>query len=232
MNNYDLLKLARHIAGERLPGKAVSQEMFGLLLDNAQLKHFKRKVGLPEAYQPGMPLPVEAYDLTQKLTEDLRRFKVHMGEDTAPLVVVNGKAQLPTDYYYCSTIIYKLVRNTNVKIRLVEVVNDLQWAERLSSSIVTPTLKYPIANFQSDYLRVSPAVIRYLDFIYLRFPKEPTLKFKTANGVLAYDETSTELEWDDINKIDILHILLGDMGIHLGKPEVVQYSELHKSKGI
>lgn len=232
MTNYDILKLARYIAGERLPGKAVSQGMFGLLLDNAQLKHFKRKVGLPETYRPGMPLPEQAYDITQKLTEDLRKFKVHMGDDTTPLIVTNGKAELPRDYYYCSTIVYKHVRNTTVRERLVEVVNDLQWAERLSSSIITPTLKYPIANFQSDYLRVSPRTIRYLDFIYLRLPKEPTLKFKTENGVLTYDSSSQELEWDDVNKIDIIHILLGDMGINLGKPELVQYSELHKSKGI
>lgn len=233
MNNNDILRLTQFITGERLPGKALSQETFGLLLDAAQKKHYKRKIGLPESYQPGMPLPAESYDITQKLTEDTRKFKVSMGEETAPLILSNGRVTLPADYYYCSTITYKWIRNTTVKYRKVEVVNDQQWSERMSSSITIPTLKYPIANFQADYLRVYPRSIQYLDFIYLRLPKTPVLKYKTENGVKTYDTTnSVELEWDDINKLDILHILLGDMGIPLQKPELINYSELHKAKGI
>lgn len=233
MNNYDILKLARYIAGDRMPGKALSQEMFGLLLDGAQTKHYKRKIGLPEAYQPGIPYPPQSYDINQKITEDMRKFKVMMGDEQAPLMVVKGKAQLPSDYYYVSSITFKHIRNTIVKYREVEVVNDKQWNERHSSSLINPTFKYPIANFQSGHLRVSPSEIQYLDFIYLRLPVVPELKFKNENGIPVYDtERSVELEWDNINKMDILHIVLGDLGINLSKPELLQYSELHKAQGI
>lgn len=233
MNNNDILRLVRYISGERAPGKALSQEMFSLLLDGAQTKHFKRKIGLPEAYQPGAPYPPQVYDITQKITEDLRRFKVSMGDEEAPLMVVNGRAELPANYYYCSSLLFKHIRNYTIRYRNVEVVNDQQWNERVSSSIITNPLKYPIVNFQSGYLRVYPSQIQYLDFVYLRMPLSPVVKFKTENGVSVYDtERSVELEWDDINKIDILHIMLGDMGIQMSKPEVLQYSELHKGQGV
>lgn len=233
MNNYDILRLAKYIAGDRMPGKALSQEMFGLLLDSAQTKHYKRKIGLPEAYQPGIPYPSQSYDINQKITEDMRKFKVMMGDEVAPMLVVNGKAQLPADYYYVSAITFKHIRNTVVKYREVEVVNDKQWNERMSSSLVNPTFKYPIVNFQKDYLRVAPAQIQYLDFIYLRLPVTPVIKFKNDTGIPAYDtERSVELEWDNVNKMDILHIALGDMGINLSKPELLQYSEMHKAQGI
>lgn len=233
MNNYDILKLARYIAGARMPGSTLSQEMFGLLLDAAQMKHYKRRIGLPEAYQPGNPTPSVSFDITQKITDDLRRFKVEMGDTEAPLMVVNGRAQIPANYYYGSSFLYKYVRNYTIKYKKVEVLNDKQLDERLASTIIYPTLKNPVVNFQSDYLRVFPRQIQYLDFTYLRRPVTPIIKTITLNGVAAYDEAnSVELEWDDINKIDILHIALGDMGIEMKKPEVLQYSELHKSQGI
>jgi hypothetical protein len=42
---------------------------------------------------------------------------------------------------------------------------------------------------------------------------------------LAYDHAaSVELEWDDGNKLDIMHLILQDMGINLSRGDVVQFA--------
>ena len=71
-----------------MPGKALSQEMFGLLLDGAQTKHYKRKIGLPEAYQPGIPYPPQSYDINHRrlLRGHERKVQSNDGGRTSPFL--------------------------------------------------------------------------------------------------------------------------------------------------
>ncbi len=234
MDLKEILRLLSYIIGLKRPGYRLTVQGYNDLLQMANFKHFKRKVGLPEEYQPGMPLPQQSFDITQKLTDDLRRFKVFLGEDKSPLYIDStGHAPIPDNYYYISTISYKSQKLEVIDLREVDIVTDTQWNERMTSKIVFPTKKYPIANFQKDYIRFYPKNLNMVDMVYLRYPTNPIYMVVEDSEWNEYSSaTSKQLEWSNDNIIDIISIMLGDIGINVGKPEVLQYSNQHKKEGI
>lgn len=204
------------------------------LINVAQLKHFKRKIGLPEEYQPGMPLPRQSIEITQKIEDDLRIFKVNYGDDQPVVKVINGKLDIPDDYYIVSTLSVPVKGGE----RNIEIVSDTQWNDRLDSKLIAPRKRYPICNFQHNFIRFSPPDIKYVKFIYYRYPKEAVYAVKRRSSYNAalfpeYDpDNSVELEWDDINIIDIIHILLTDLSIVVNKKDIANYANVKTQQGI
>lgn len=208
---------------------------FSALLYNASLKHFKRKVGLPEEYAPGKPLPRQVYEVDKLMGVDMTPFKVEMGaHNSMPLVVdQNGIATTPTDMYYPSRLTYRYNSGGTTKRRIVRICSDKQWDEFVSSSIEYPTKKYPVANFQNSYIRVNPTNLRYLDFVYIKYPTEPVYATKIENGVQVYDSAaSTNMEWDNVNTVDVIAVLLKDIGVSVGRSDIYQVMEHAQNKGL
>ena len=202
-------------------------------LHYAQLKYFKNKIGAPEEYVPGMPLPAQAFEITKRITEDLRPFKVLMGwEDSAPIVVDNkGNASYPNDYYYPSVMTYLMKDNKDFE-RPIDFLSDAEFTKRVTSFSEKPTKWFPVVNLQSDKMRFYPKDINLVNFIYLRFPKKPFLATKSPRGFEEYDpEFSIQLEWNDISVIDIIAIFLGNIGISIKSGELLNYSEKLKQQG-
>jgi hypothetical protein len=57
--------------------------------------------------------------------------------------------------------------------------------------------------------------------------------YTIIDGFIEYNPTnSIELEWDELNQIDILYILLSDLGIVTAKADIFQISEKVKIQGI
>ena len=72
-----------------------------------------------------------------------------------------------------------------------------------------------------------------MEFTYYRLPNEPNLAMKYTSGYAEYDAAnSTELEWDNVNQLDILHKVMSDLGFSMEKAEVVQYAEQRKAQGV
>lgn len=256
MNNSGVLKYCQFVCNKEQVGNSLSPVEFTQLLQVCNLKHFKKKIGLPEEYKVGMPLARQTYDLTQKLTEDLKQFKVWMGSpDISQLQIDgNGIASLPSDYYYPSSLSFKHAINSCsemiIKTRMIEVVTDAQWDDVVSHPIKQPTYKYPVCNFQNTFIRFLPNNLRFVDFIYLRQPKTPVYDYyfgtdgsyiylpQGINYTLQAGEQGSngqtsgvvvsqtqELEWDDINKLDIAALILQHIGINLREGALMQYSE-------
>lgn len=208
---------------------------FNTLLNVNQLKHFKKKTGLPEEYSPGMPLTRQIIDLTQKITDDLRQFKVNRGEDLPLLRIEDGQAKIPSNYYVVSTLQYPVT----AKDRPIEILPDVLWSKRMGSSLQFPDHRFPIANFQKDFIRFAPKSIKYVKFIYYRYPKQVKYAIKGLEYPRSfpawnyiYDEAnSIQLEWDDINIIDIIYLMLQDLSITVDKKEVLQYANILENKG-
>ena len=234
--NLDNIRNILHIFIQRKnPDFELSMEGYNHLLQLANLKQFKIKTGLPEEYQPGMPLPRQVIDFTTKLSEDIRQFKVSMGEgDIAPLMVNNtGFAEIPSDIYYPSSMSYKYVTNSGMKIKIVNIENDLNWNKKLASSIMFPTLKNPIANFQSNYIRFNPVNVQYINFVYVRYPLSPVFAYEDSLGYNKYDpDSSTELEWSEMNKVDIISIMLGMIGINVERGDIIQIADKMRKEGV
>src|ERR1017187_3232681 len=75
---------------------ALTPAQFNLIINRGQKTEFVERVGNPHNYQPGHPVPQMGFQITQKITEDLKVFQTN-----ANLVLKNlGQVNYPTDLAY------------------------------------------------------------------------------------------------------------------------------------
>jgi len=158
-----------------------------------------------------------------------------MGDSTNPPLIVNasGEANIPTNMYYPSSMSFKYIKNAITRIRPVNIVTDSQWDELAGHSIKQPDKRNPIANFQANYIRFLPMDVQFIGFVYYRYPTDPHFAYTSTKGYVEYDATlSVQLEWDDINIVDIISIILFDLGISVGRGDIVQIADKFKKEGV
>jgi len=209
-------------------------EDFDDLLHYDQLKLFRKKIGLPEEYSPGMPLPREVFEINNKLTADMRKFKVSAGRNNNPLKPVEkGLYELPNDFYYPTAITWFLNSNGSQIERPFRIMSDLEFQECSASVVTKPSIYFPICKIVGDNIAVEPSKDIPIHLSYLRLPKRPVTVVIDNDGFYEIDtDNSIDLEWDDINIIELITLILGDMGITLNSQNVAQYSENLKNKGV
>lgn len=223
------------IADEKGQEFNLQPEDYNDLLHLAQLKHFKIKLGLPEEYRPGMPLPAQAFEITERITEDLRPFKVIRGwHFTNPLEPdeAKGIVEYPEDYYIVSEMSYFYTENDETLERNIDPLSDLEFNKARTSMVKKPDYMFPVCNMQADFIRLSPNLNQPINMVYLKLPKKPFYKVIDNDGFYEYDpDNSVELEWDEMNVIDIMVLMLGDIGISLKKQAVMEYAQNLKERG-
>ncbi len=236
MNLHELKLVVNTLVAEKKPSVNIPTEQWDVLLNIAQLKHYKRKLGLPEEYIPGHPRPAQEYAITQRIDDDLAAFSVHLGRAGTMAFTISsvGEATLPLDFFYPTGMIYHLVKpDGTIREKQVEILNDKEWNDYVTSQVITQTKEFPIANMKSGYVRFLPKNLQRVDFTYLRKPVKPVYAVTNTQGYIAYDAAnSVQLEWDEPNQLDILYILLSDIGIVTEKADIYQISEKIKDKGI
>jgi hypothetical protein len=233
MNLLQIIDTINYFIGDKFPETPMlTPKRFDTLLHQASLKHFKRKLGLPEEYQVGMPLPRQAYDLTQKISTDLEPFKVYRGVDN-PLFIKGGVVDLPKDYYYPSSLMAIIDYEIGSVRKRVRFVTDQRWDDMHSNYVDIPNNEYPIGRIIRNRIEVSPTHIARGLFTYLRLPKPTKYAVKQNANVGVYDhDNSVQLEWDEINQIDIMHVLLSDLGLPMKRQDIYQVAENKKAQGI
>lgn len=239
MNLGWLYNFLNYIANKEQSGNGFTPEEFNRILGAVNLDYFKLKYGLPEQYRPGQPLPAQSYEITQKITDDLRSCKVWMGgpNEAQMAVDVYGRADIPSNYVHVSSVRYKYSVNDGCSATItpstVEILTDAQIGDRLSNSIKMPTLKDPVCIFYSDFIQFYPINIGYIDFTYLRMPTTPVFGFDEVNYEVVYNaSTSTEFDYPDEDYVDLARMLLGYIGINLREPQLQTYAEQHKQMGV
>lgn len=142
-------------------------------------------------------------------TDALIPFITVKGYDTPALVVTNGFANLPSDYH-------RVIDATVVvggQEKMVEFVEDKEFADRKSNPIELPTNDYPLGNIQGSRARFLPKTIHHVNFTYYRKPETLKFGYTRANGYIQYNPaTSVESPWDEVNDIVMLQMVLADMG--------------------
>jgi hypothetical protein len=238
MTVEDIRLIIVSLIGSVAADRYMSTGDFNRIMQTCNLKHFKKKVGLPEQYQPGQPIPKEAFEITKKVSQDISPFKYTMGKkglEGTPALFVDqwGHAATPTNMYYPSVMSYEQTSSGTTRYREIEIVTDYEWGKRHSDAITYPSVKYPVANFQSGYIRFSPLSDRYVEFTYIRRPVDPVWAGTVSDGYYKYDgATSVQMEWDDVNIIDIIYLMMSEMGIPIEKDVVIQKAEMVKNAGI
>lgn len=154
----------------------------------AQLKAYNARTGNERQYQPGRPVPPLHYQVTTKVSEDLRPFlKTQKYLKTGAVLPdlpldVSGLLVVPDDFNYATAF------RTDASVVDVDVVNDNKITYRLNSLIVPPTLARPMAEVTSTgyqlYTAPTGDVAAVLSVLlrYVAIPLRPV--YATTEGAL------------------------------------------------
>jgi len=176
---------------------------------------FSTEYGLPEDYKPGAPLPNIAYELTQKIKDDLGVFK----ERPILTIDANGFMALPADYVHYTSIDYIKVTNQvgqNPKVEDIEVavIDDDKWSSRKRKTVKVADKNNPICNFQATGIEFFPKDLFKARFTYLRYPKVPEWAFTLDQDVEIFDAAnSTDIELRENLTNDFTMILVSYLAI-------------------
>lgn len=216
------------------PGMAMGLNEFNSILATANLLHFKRKLGLPEDYQPGQYIARQGAEASTKNIIDLQKFIVSRGVETSPVIFSNGIANAPSDFYYPLAAMHThYAGEAGLIERKFDFVSEYDWAEFISNSIKLPDLFFPIIKISNGKLYIYPRTISVVRIDYYRQPRTPVYSTVIENGVNVYDEaTSVQLEWDDINTVDIIILALSLLSVPVSREDILQYSEVKKQQGV
>lgn len=196
------------VANKDVNSNWLTPEQFELELKKGNIRLMRDRLGLPERYQPGTMQAGASGSTT--LEDDLMPFLVLKDE-----ALTNQETNL-TDWYYINDFY------TALSV-FPEIISQQELSGRIKSPIRVATEKYPFAIRTNKGLKVWPNTVAQITVSYYRKPANPT--FNTTvdplTGFLQY-ASSTELEWRDENKIDILYLIMQDMGVNIEKQDLAQ----------
>lgn len=241
MDIWDVYQAVLYKINKDQRGEAYSPDEFNRMLKLVNTDYFKLKYGLPEEYRPGSQLPRQAWQNSQKITDDLRNCVVHMGGPNPPLYVgADGYALLPADYIHQSTV-YSDYGD-------IEVLNDDDFSGRLFKSLKKPTLKHAICRVMGALLEFAPKTINSVNFTYLRMPKTAFLDYTIIADEPTYlpiggvhdgsvlppgtPSRTTQLEWSEQCHSDIVALMESYATDNLKDNTGHQITEQRKTRGI
>jgi len=229
------------VTNKEQAGNTINIPEFNTLIHAVNLDFFRQRYGLPEQYQAGQPLPKMSYEITQKIIDDLKEFKVRMGVDIATMAVNSqGIAPIPSDYVHFSSARYNMIKDNvcgtvTMKPRTIEHLSDAQIGDRLGNSVKMPTLRNPVYTTYSTYFQFYPKNLRNVEFTYLRLPKTPlynSVVDPNTDTDIFTESGSQHFEYPADCFTDIARLCLSYIGVNLRSQEIVQYAEMQKEKGI
>jgi hypothetical protein len=212
MNNWDLYMLAHIPANKDVLSNWLTPEQFETELTAKNIMLIRDKIGLPQRYQPGtMRMGASA---SRTIETDLLPF-LRVTEET----LVSNETSL-TDWYYINDFY-------TVDSISSEIISQQELGQRKNHPIRKATEKYPWAIITSNGLKIYPATVTACTVSYYRQPSKPYFA-TTVNedGELVYDEAnSNELEWSDQCKLEILNMILQDLGVNIEKQDLEQLAQ-------
>jgi hypothetical protein len=233
---FNLVRLNKHQSG-----RTITPEEFNIVAEMLNWVYFKVKLGLPEQYQPGMPFPPQAWQVSQKITDDLANFIVWMGGPDHGLLKIDkyGIAEIPSDYVAFSSSYYDVTEqvdcsNIKTKHRAVEFLTDALFADRQQSVIKEPTKLYPVAKWIGNgKIKFAPIDLKFVNFTYLREPQVPVLGYTIdANNDIVYDPTtSTQFEWPQICLTDLANLIFEIMSQNIKSQLDIEMAVQRKISG-
>jgi hypothetical protein len=209
INLFQLYEILHIAANKDVKSNWLTPEQFELELTAKSVRLMRDRLGLPERYQPGTFNA--GADASRVIETDLSPFFIEK-EESVELQKTNI-----TDWYYIDTFY------TPDSV-FPEIISKQEVPTRIKSPTKTPTKEYPAAIVITEGLKIWPATVTKATVMYYKKPKEPVFKTKVDNeGYLVYDAAgSTELEWRDENKLDILHLIMQDLGVNIEKQDLQQ----------
>ena len=237
-----LYKTLFYISNKDQKGSRLSPEELNRLFELVDLNIMNNLLGIKSPIQSITSQVI--HEINQSVTDKIKRFKVIKGYgQTVPLISTTGYFSLPSDYLYPSVISYEYEGKT----KEIEILNDTDFISRKSDVIASPSMRYPIGNFQNGLIWVLPTNISRVDFIYIRKPITAFFDYyiSPTNGVVYLEPNTTytlqsgeeyrtgqttgtvtsqskELDFNDEMHPEYLKEMLKLMGINLRDAELYQ----------
>ena len=161
---------------------SVSPSEFNIATNSALKTWTMQKYGNDAEYQPGMPIPRRSWQITHKITDDLKHLLEYR-----PFSVIDGKMSLPNgstydldgnlapDYLHYSSLNFNYYQpNSTVVIRKapIKILRDSEFSLIETSLVNQATQRFPKATFRSNYIEILPKTISNVFMSYLRQPFE------------------------------------------------------------
>ena len=222
---------------------SVSPSEFNIATNSALRTWTMTKYGNDAEYQPNMPVPRRSWQITQKITDDLK----HLLE-FRPFIVENGSMKLPNgliydldgnlapSYLHCSSLNFDYYQNNeDVVIKKVplKIITDSEFSLIQSSEINRATQRFPKATFRSDRIEILPTTIQKVFLSYLRQPYDSVWNYTLVDNRPVYDPvTSIDLDAPQEAFNEIAMLVLNLMGMNLRDADVTQYSQGKTQQGV
>lgn len=228
MTNWDIYNRVNYIINKEQSGNTFNTSEFTEVLNAKSFELQRKLLGLPEQYQL-VPTTTLGFGKTTHINDALRPFIISNKAVTLSL----GKGSLPTDYYYhISTTFDYIISNTCLDTTLEEVEVELcnlgAFKTRSKGWYVQATLDAPIMTFYDTSVEVFPKSIKAVKMSYFKLPRKAVVVTTIDPTSLAeiYDPiNSVELEWGEQEQLEIVRMILADVGINLKSADILQASQ-------
>lgn len=222
LTNGDIINIVDTVLNKDLNGRSITASEFQTLINSQSKLLFASKLGVPNEYARDVPVARKGASVSRVIDSSLRPFLKREA-----LVVTGGIADLST---LSATYSYLLAINpVSITGRGFDELTPDQEADRLGSSVVAPTEKDPAFTWNTPtQLLIHPSTITSVTVIYYKEPDDAVVVTKVNATTLdeEYDaSSSTELEWEDTEKVQIAYRILRDAGINIERNDVVALAQ-------
>jgi len=210
--------LLTNFFADKFGSRQISDDEYNTAMAAASLELFKTKVGIPEEYQVGQAKSRQEWQVTTKISDDMRKFVTEVEIDK-----VGGVFPYPPDYGAFSSLRYSRILNNgcdtpDVKTRTIELVTDGELSDRLDNTVVYPDFDYPVGAWYSNGWKVFPKIIEKVDLTYLRIPVTPFRNYTIdpATDLTTYQPIgSVQIEYPETLHIDFTYRVLKSLAINI-----------------
>jgi len=210
--------LLTNFFADKFGSRQISDDEYNTAMAAASLELFKTKVGIPEEYQVGQAKSRQEWQVTTKISDDMRKFVTEVEIDK-----VGGVFPYPPDYGAFSSLRYSRILNNgcdtpDVRTRTIELVTDGELSDRLDNTVVYPDFDYPVGAWYSNGWKVFPKIIEKVDLTYLRIPVTPFRNYTIdpATDLTTYQPIgSVQIEYPETLHIDFTYRVLKYLAINI-----------------
>lgn len=168
-------------------------------------------------YKLGKGMAKTSAGMDKQVDQSLRVFYV----PDSPLTVASGVATIPTDLEFVDKIVYNQ--------KPLKWVPNNKFEPYLNSTIDVPTVDYPIYTDLNTQIKVAPNAITPVLMSYYKTPANIVWNYTLVNERPVFNPTgSTNFEWANVEKVQLIMRILGYIGITIREQELVQYANIEE----
>lgn len=206
MNNFDLYQLLNLVVNKDVYANAMSDSEFQLQLQAKNIAKFMDELPTRKSID-GQSAGAGVTRMTQ---HNLSPFII---DDD--FTITSGVANVSGLYY--------LENFWSATSKTSEIISFQEAASRIKSYIKPPTTTDLVAYPVDGGLKILNVVSGTIHVLGYRLPTTPTFIVTTNETTLEMEYlSSVELEWNDGCKLDILYMILQEMGVTIERNEVSQ----------